>query len=64
LFAIEYLLCPALEQNLGHQRLKDDREEKTVVKLLLIQALKGFDDQGICKEASPALKRLILSETV
>ena len=40
-------LRSALEQNLGRQRLKDDREEKVSVKRLLIQRDTDFHDQGI-----------------
>jgi hypothetical protein len=64
MFSIKYPLCPALEQNLARQRLKDDREEKTFVKRLLIQWVTDFHDQGIRREASRTVKRLIVSGIV
>jgi hypothetical protein len=55
LCATEYPLCPALEQNLGRQRFKDDREENTFEKLLLIKRVTDFHDQGIRREVRPTV---------
>ena len=60
----EYPLCPALEQNLGSQKFKDDRWGETFVKRLLIKQVTDFHDQGINLEASQTVSKLAVLGTV